>query len=559
MTAANASASAPLAAHRRHRPAARPRSADRAARLRPAARLPRLAAGAARRHRPSPTASRCPVCCSSGPTLTTGAVSALAGLRDNPLHFQISAPVQPGNSGGRCSMRRRTRSAWWCRSRRRPDRPDDRRRHPAERQLRHQGHRGAGLPRRRGRAAQAAAEHWPRAAPAAIGATAHRDCLACMSADLRASGRPVRARLAASLRSSSSAGAVRPAPVASRRGRSMPTVWPARWSARPGSGSPGTCRAPRRRSTPPAARASPFRTAPAASASFGRIVGDCGSRTCPPPAGRRRRRRGPALLVASRPRCHRHRPRRLGEPGPAMCARAARRLPSRSRKTFFLTNARTLRRKVQESLLTLLAGQQFSKSEILEIWLNRVHLVPAPGASTRGSAVFGVSARHCQLWQAAVLAGLPPRPPGSIRARDPAAATARAGEVLAAMVAAGAIRPSRRRRDPGEPDCLLGQAPAGGGCSPTGPPAQARMLPPGADVVLRTTLDSRLQSTVDARLRRCSTGPGVRLGATQAVAVLDASTGAVRAMVGGALCRCAYNRAAGRRRQPGSAFKPSSG
>lgn len=37
---------------------------------------------------------------SSGPTLTTGDVSALAGLRDNPLHYQISAPVQPGNSGG---------------------------------------------------------------------------------------------------------------------------------------------------------------------------------------------------------------------------------------------------------------------------------------------------------------------------------------------------------------------------------------------------------------------------------------------------------------------------
>ncbi|MBW8269818.1 trypsin-like peptidase domain-containing protein [Caldovatus sp. SYSU G05006] len=37
---------------------------------------------------------------SSGPTLTTGEVSALAGLRDNPQQFQISAPVQPGNSGG---------------------------------------------------------------------------------------------------------------------------------------------------------------------------------------------------------------------------------------------------------------------------------------------------------------------------------------------------------------------------------------------------------------------------------------------------------------------------
>jgi S1-C subfamily serine protease len=37
---------------------------------------------------------------SSGPTLTTGEVSALGGMRDNQTQFQISAPVQPGNSGG---------------------------------------------------------------------------------------------------------------------------------------------------------------------------------------------------------------------------------------------------------------------------------------------------------------------------------------------------------------------------------------------------------------------------------------------------------------------------
>ena len=37
---------------------------------------------------------------SSGPTLTTGNINALAGLRDNPANFQISAAVQPGNSGG---------------------------------------------------------------------------------------------------------------------------------------------------------------------------------------------------------------------------------------------------------------------------------------------------------------------------------------------------------------------------------------------------------------------------------------------------------------------------
>ncbi|NMJ41375.1 trypsin-like peptidase domain-containing protein [Roseomonas sp. JC162] len=37
---------------------------------------------------------------SSGPTLTTGEVSALSGLGDNQQQFQISAPVQQGNSGG---------------------------------------------------------------------------------------------------------------------------------------------------------------------------------------------------------------------------------------------------------------------------------------------------------------------------------------------------------------------------------------------------------------------------------------------------------------------------
>ncbi len=37
---------------------------------------------------------------SSGPTLTTGEISALSGLGDNDRQFQISAPVQQGNSGG---------------------------------------------------------------------------------------------------------------------------------------------------------------------------------------------------------------------------------------------------------------------------------------------------------------------------------------------------------------------------------------------------------------------------------------------------------------------------
>jgi S1-C subfamily serine protease len=37
---------------------------------------------------------------SSGGVLTTGTVNALAGLSDDTRYFQISAPLQPGNSGG---------------------------------------------------------------------------------------------------------------------------------------------------------------------------------------------------------------------------------------------------------------------------------------------------------------------------------------------------------------------------------------------------------------------------------------------------------------------------
>lgn len=37
---------------------------------------------------------------SSDPIVTTGIISALAGMRNDQRDLQISAPIQPGNSGG---------------------------------------------------------------------------------------------------------------------------------------------------------------------------------------------------------------------------------------------------------------------------------------------------------------------------------------------------------------------------------------------------------------------------------------------------------------------------
>jgi penicillin-binding protein 1A len=227
-------------------------------------------------------------------------------------------------------------------------------------------------------------------------------------------------------------------------------------------------------------------------------------------------------------------------------------------KTLFLSNARTVRRKVQEFLLTLWLERHFSKTEILEIWLNRVYLGSgAWGVDAAARLYFGVPAKHLAVWQAALIAGLAQRPSGDNPRVDPAAAAARTRDVLAAMVRNDSL--TQMQADTASAAIKIVPRPAGGGWFADWAAAQAQnIVPSGTDTVLRTTLDSRLQTTVETRLRALLDGPGVRVQAHQAAAVvLDASTGAVRALVGGRdYADGAYNRATLARRQPGSAFKP---
>ncbi|HEY6430557.1 MAG TPA: PBP1A family penicillin-binding protein [Acetobacteraceae bacterium] len=228
-------------------------------------------------------------------------------------------------------------------------------------------------------------------------------------------------------------------------------------------------------------------------------------------------------------------------------------------KNLFLTNARTFRRKVQELLLTFWLEAHFSKRQILEIWLNRVYFgAGAWGIDAAARIYFGVSARHLTLWQTAVIAGLP-RAPSRFNPRvDPEAAAARARQVLAAMVANGDITTTQAQQ------AAAGMRFAGNGLTEGGwfadwAAGQAeQMLPPDEDATLRTTLDPRLQAVAEKRLTALLAGPGAAHNASEgAVVVLDAASGAVRAMVGGRDYRDgSYNRATLARRQPGSAFKP---
>jgi len=228
-------------------------------------------------------------------------------------------------------------------------------------------------------------------------------------------------------------------------------------------------------------------------------------------------------------------------------------------KNLFLSNARTFRRKIQELLLTLWLERQFTKREILEIWLNRVYLGSgAFGVDAAARMYFGISARQVNLWQAAVLAGLP-RAPSRINPRvNPQAAAARGREVLAAMADTGAI--GADVADAAAHQIAFAPRPsrAAGWFADWVAEQAEPLLPEGADTVVRTTLDARVQGIVEARLKALLDGPGAAAGASQgAVVVLDAATGQVRALVGGRDYRTSpFNRAVAARRQPGSAFKP---
>jgi penicillin-binding protein 1A len=228
-------------------------------------------------------------------------------------------------------------------------------------------------------------------------------------------------------------------------------------------------------------------------------------------------------------------------------------------KNLFLSNARTLRRKVQELLLTLWLEHTFSKREILEIYLNRVYLGSgAWGVDAAARMYFGVSARRVNLWQAAMLAGLPRAPSRFNPRADPAAAAARTREVLAAMADAGAITAVQAQAAAAQIAFPPPPALAAGWFADWVAEQAETQAPPDADAVVRTTLDARLQAIAESRLNALLAGPGIAADVTEgAVVVLDAATGAVRAMVGGRDYRqSSYNRAVLARRQPGSAFKP---
>jgi penicillin-binding protein 1A len=233
-------------------------------------------------------------------------------------------------------------------------------------------------------------------------------------------------------------------------------------------------------------------------------------------------------------------------------------------KNLFLTNQRSLRRKIQETLLALWLEYRFSKDEILETYLNRAYFgAGAYGVDAAARRYFGKPAAEVTMWEAAVLAGLVKAPSQLSPLNDSQAAEDRAVLVLDAMVQSGVLTEAHHRRalltaEPIRPK-TSGHA-IGGRYFIDWVLEQARghLATIDRDLLIRTTLDRAMQDNADALIKaRLTLRPMTAKAWPEQAALLAMSPdGAIRAMVGGRdYQESQFNRATQARRQPGSIFK----
>ena len=244
-------------------------------------------------------------------------------------------------------------------------------------------------------------------------------------------------------------------------------------------------------------------------------------------------------------------------------------------KNLFLSPKRSPIRKLREAAIAMVLERRYTKSDILEAYLNEAYLgqngrFAIHGVGRASQFYFGKDITELDLADAALIAGIIRGPSLYAPRRHPERAMERRNLVLRLMLEHGYIDEERyddavdarlRLRDRPEPtriarhfsDYVLRELASDG-------LADARV---GHAVF--TTLDIELQDAAERAVREGLasiedaytplTGKGSVLEA--ALVAIDPRTGEILAMVGGRdYGRSQFNRAGDARRQPGSAFKP---
>ena len=235
-------------------------------------------------------------------------------------------------------------------------------------------------------------------------------------------------------------------------------------------------------------------------------------------------------------------------------------------KNLFLSNERTIERKVNEAFLAVWLETRLSKNEILKLYLDRAYMGGGTfGVDGAAHFYFNKSARDVNLAESAMLAGLFKAPTKYAPHINLPAARARANVVLDNLVDAGFMTEgqvfgARRnpavavdRRDENSPNYYLDWAfDEMRRLVATFPKSYVERV-----FVVRTAIDMNVQRAAEGAVENQLRQFGRDYHATQAATVVADLDGGVRAMVGGRdYGSSQFNRAVDAMRQPGSSFKP---
>ena len=231
---------------------------------------------------------------------------------------------------------------------------------------------------------------------------------------------------------------------------------------------------------------------------------------------------------------------------------------------------KTWRRKIREIIYANQIERNYSKQQILEMYLNAVYYGSgAYGVQAASQVYFGKTVDQLDLAQCAMLAGLPQYPNGYSPYNNMDAAKGRRDTVLGRMRDLGYITDDQCQAAIDEPIQLISAKPPETGSRTFHAPffvdyvKKTLIREYGSDFVYRgginvtTTLNWQMQQAAESAVAQHIADMRYT-GADQAALVcMEAQTGYIKAMVGGLdYSKSEFNIAADGRRQPGSSFKP---
>lgn len=237
-------------------------------------------------------------------------------------------------------------------------------------------------------------------------------------------------------------------------------------------------------------------------------------------------------------------------------------------RNIYLSSQKTLSRKLKETMLAVQIERNWSKRQILEMYLNQVYFGSrAYGIQSAAKVYFGKDVKDLTLAECALLAGLPQRPSKLTPYRNMEAAVRRRNLVLQKMAQLGYITPQRAQLASQQPVRLAHEKEPQLSRFYRAPYFVGYVLEQlrdsyGDDLIYKggftviTSLHWKMQQAAERALIegvRRNKGRNIHDGA---LVCIDPHTGYIRAMVGGVdFQKDQFNTAVQARRQPGSAFK----